>query len=271
MLPTATVLLPVHNDRRFVDEALDSVLSQDRSNVEVLVIDDASSDGTLDIVRQFQSRHDNVVVVRNDSNYGLGYTLARGVVLARGRYVIRMDADDVCMEARFERQIGFLDANPDIDIVGGAAIEIDERGTPGRVRRMPTDHEAIARAIQFCPLIHPTVAFRRDRVIAAGNYRSDLRRRQDYELWFRCLHQGLRFANLPEPLIRYRFSEHTHQKQSLSRALEQARIGWHGCRMLELPWWQRMSVLAPLIRSVLPSRIQHLAYAAMAAIDPRYE
>jgi glycosyltransferase involved in cell wall biosynthesis len=192
-----------------------------------------------------------------------------GVKEAKGKYIIIMDSDDICIEGRLKKQITFLEENPDIDIVGGAVIEIDNDNKQGITRQMPLYHEEIVSAIWACPVIHPTAAFRKNKILLAGNYDSNLRRRIDYDLWFRCIKAGLRFQNLSEPLTYYRFTYNTHRKQNLKRAVEQAQIGWKGCQLLNLPWWQYLAVMVPLLRVIFPPELSHLIYRSLAPFDPR--
>ncbi len=138
------------------------------------------------------------------------------------------------------------------------------------VSQMPLSHEQIADSIWACPLIHPTVTFKRDKILFAGNYQHQASRRQeDYELWFRCLKVGLVFANLPDVLIYYRFTSKSQQKQRLKQAIYQAQIGWNGCRMLNLPKWQYLAVMAPILRAIFPPGLSHLIYRSLAPFDPR--
>lgn len=266
---TATVLMAVYNDEKFVAEAINSILPQLKEDMELLIIDDHSTDRTSEIINDFQFQYSNIRIIRNEQNQGLGYSLALGVEQAKGKYIIRIDSDDICMPDRFAKQIHFFEDNPDIDILGGGAIEIDENGKQGVTRQMPLSHEEIIKSIWACPFIHPTVAFKRDRILQAGNYNPNIRRRQDYDLWFRCAKQGLRFANLSEPLIYYRFTASSQKKQRLNHAIDQAKIGWNGCRMLNLPLWQYLAVTVPILRAIFPPSISHIIYRSLAIFDPR--
>jgi glycosyltransferase involved in cell wall biosynthesis len=266
---SATVLMAVYNDEKFVDKAVDSILSQLNDEVEFLIVDDCSSDASATILNAFANENPKIRVIRNSENRGVGYCAWLGMLEARGKYVIRMDSDDICFPNRIKRQITFLEENPEIDIVGAAAIEIDNQGNQGRLRQMPLTHDDIAKTIWACPIIQPSVAFRRDRILLAGNYNPQLRRQEDYELWFRCLMLGLRFANLSEPLVYYRFTPSSHRKQTLKIAFQQAKIGWNGCWMLKSPWWQYFAVTVPVVRAVFPPSFSHLIYRLLASFDPR--
>lgn len=266
---TATILMSVYNDEQFVKEAINSVLSQLKEDMELLIIDDHSTDESSEILKDFADKSSRIRLIRNEENKGLGYCLAIGTEKAKGKYIIRMDADDICLPDRFAKQINFLEENPDIDILGGGAIEIDEKRNQGLTRRMPLSHEEIIKVIWANPFIHSTVAFRREKILNVGNYNAKIRRRQDYDLWFRCAKEGLQFANLAEPLIYYRFTANSQKKQRLSQAIDQAKIGWKGCQMLNLPLWQYLAVAVPIVRAVFPPSISHLIYRSLAIFDPR--
>jgi glycosyltransferase involved in cell wall biosynthesis len=265
----ATVLMAVYNDENFVAQSVESILSQLTAQIELLIIDDCSSDNSAEILQNFAQKDSRIRIIRNVANLGVGYCRYLGVKEAKGKYIIIMDSDDICIEGRLKKQITFLEENPNIDIVGGAVIEIDNTNKQGTIRQMPLHHEEIVKAIWACPVMHPTVAFRKNRILLAGNYDPNLRRRIDYDLWFRCLNAGLKFANLSEPLTYYRFTPNTHRKQNLKRAFEQAQIGWQGCQLLNLPWWQYLAVMVPLMRAIFPPSLSHLIYRSLAPFDPR--
>jgi glycosyltransferase involved in cell wall biosynthesis len=266
---TATVLMAVYNDEKFVKEAINSVLSQLKEDMELLIIDDHSTDKSSEILKDFAEQYSRIRLIRNQENKGLGYCLALGTQKARGKYIMRMDGDDICLCDRFTKQINFLEENPHIDILGGGAIEIDENEKQGVIRQMPLSHEEIMKVIWANPFIHSTVAFRREKILNVGNYNAKIRRRQDYDLWFRCAKQGLRFSNLGESLIYYRFTANSQKKQRLSQAIDQAKIGWKGCQMLNLPLWQYLAVGVPIIRALFPPSASHLIYRALGVFDPR--
>jgi len=266
---TATVLMAVYNDEKFVAQCIESIVPQLTDNMELVIVDDCSSDRTKEILEFFSNADSRIRIIRNAENRGAGYSRYLGVKEAKGKYIIIMDSDDICIQGRFEKQIVFLDENNDIDIVGGSVIEIDNNNQQGSMRSMPLSHDQIAKNIWACPIAQPTVAFRRDQILLAGNYNPDLLRREDYELWFRCLKAGLSFQNLSEPLTYYRFTPNTHRKQNLKRAVEQAQIGWKGCQLLDLPWWQYVAVMVPLLRAIFPPALSHLIYRSLAPFDPR--
>ena len=267
--PAVSVLMSVYNGRPFLSRAIDSVNNQTFEDFEFLIIDDASTDGSLEVIRDWCTRDGRIRVIENKVNRGLGYCLKRGVKEARAPLVARMDDDDVSLPHRLERQVTYLSEHPEVDVVSSWAIDCDAEEKPIRIRQCPISHEEICRLIWTIPFIHPAVMFRQSAIIKVGSYDPSLRRRQDYDLWFRCAAAGLRFANIPEPLIKYRFTGDYYRKNDWRVALEQVRIGWRGCNLVGAGPIAYLGVTAPLVRALLPGPVQQLAHRAMNRFDPR--
>jgi glycosyltransferase involved in cell wall biosynthesis len=198
-----TVLMSVHNDLRYVPQAVDSILRQSFDDFEFLILDDGSTDGSADYLAELPDPR--VRLVRNETNLGLTRSLNRGLDLARGAFVARMDADDVAMPQRLARQVEFLEAQPEIGIVGSSRVLIDEAGdVVAHAPAAETDVRIRWKCLLGNPFAHPAVMIRRD-VLERHALRYDERYRtaQDYELWTRLL-AVTKGHNLPEALIRYR-------------------------------------------------------------------
>ena len=201
--PLVTVLMSAYNDRRYLPEAVDSVLRQSFEDFELLVLDDGSTDGSADYLATVADPR--VRVARNERNLGLTRSLNRGLDLAAGLYVARMDADDVAAPRRLARQVEFLDRHPHVGIVGSARRLIDESGEPIAHAPAAVDDVAVRwKCLLGNPFGHPTVMFRLH-LLNAHKMRYDERYRtaQDYDLWSRLL-AVTRGHNLPEPLLHYR-------------------------------------------------------------------
>jgi len=255
-----------------LESALRSVWDQQELKPDQLVL---VKDGPLpkileDQLHRWQDRlGDQAVTVSLPENHGLSTALNAGLAHCRHDLVARMDADDISLPARFAKQVAQFVANPSLSIAGTFVQEIDEHTKRGHTRRVPTRHEQILDSLYLCPLIHPTIMFRKSEILRAGGYNEKLQRRQDYELWFRCAKQGLAFGNLPEILLLYRFNAGTHKKQSVKMALQQSMIGYRGSRELGLSACKRMACFVPFLRSLLPAPFQHRAYRVLKTLDPR--
>ncbi len=203
--PTISVLLPVYNAGEYLRVALDSVLSQTRSDMEVIVVDDGSRDHSAQIVRSYD---DPRIQFSQQENHGLAWTLNRAAGLARGRYLARMDQDDVALPRRFELQAAYLDAHPRVFLLGTAAEIWEEDNPTGRHHRHPTDPLELAFAQLFDNhFVHSSVMFRREILDTVGGYSTEKSRQpEDFELWSRVARRH-EIANLPEVLQVYRERE----------------------------------------------------------------
>lgn len=204
--PLISVVMPVHNGLPYLNQAIESVLSQSLGDFELICIDDASSDGSAAVLAAIQDPR--LRLVRNRKQSGLAMVLNRGLRLARGKYWARMDADDVSLPRRLELQALFLERHSEISLVGAWAKTI---GLPKeQVWKFPLAAEAIKAELLFnSPLIHSSVMLRREDFQRKGlRYDKTVEHAQDYELWERAA-QKLQLANLPKVLLRYRI----HAKQ----------------------------------------------------------
>ena len=196
--------MAVHNGEQYLAEALDSVVAQTLSDFEVVVVDDASTDGTSAILDAYAGRDGRFVVLRNEENRKLAASLNRGLAACRAPLVARADADDVNLPRRFERQVAFLDRHPEVGVVGTAFHMVDPDGHHRSTKSYVTDHATIrARQLFMSSLLHPSVMFRADVVRSVGGYDEAYWTAQDSDLWTR-LRDRTQFANLPDALVRYR-------------------------------------------------------------------
>lgn len=200
--PVVSVLVPIFNSASYVEEAVYSVINQTFRDFEILLIDDGSTDDTEAILHHLIHLDNRIRLVQREHR-GLTESLNEGIRLARGEYIARMDSDDFSRPSRLEKQIKFLNKYPSITVCG-CSMEIYEK--PGHYWKVPLEHEAImARMLFECCLFHPTTMFRKSIVSEFGCYSADRAVAQDYDLWQRMGASGrVRFANLKEPLVRYR-------------------------------------------------------------------
>jgi glycosyltransferase involved in cell wall biosynthesis len=207
--------MPAYNAEAFIGEALDSLLGQTLADIEVIVVDDASTDRTAAVVSAAVDPRVRLVALDRNG----GDIAARNIALrlARADLVAAMDADDVCSRERLRLQVDFLDRHPEIDVLGTQIDLIDGVGRTLGSRRYPLDHAAILRAMpRWNPLAHPTVLVRRT-VLERGGGWQYMPTAGDYATWSRLAREGARFANLPDVLLHYRI----HATASKRAKLEQ--------------------------------------------------
>ncbi len=193
--------MPVYNGERYLREALDSLLRQTCPYFELLIIDDGSTDQSAAIIQSCQD--ERIRLVHNERNLGLIATLNKGLELARGEFIARMDCDDVSLPHRLERQLAYMERHPDVVLAGSWFDKL--QGQRSSLVRMPCDHEAIRFFLIFDnAFLHSSIMLRRAWLDATGfRFDPDFPYAEDYELWARISRHG-QVANIPEVLVRYR-------------------------------------------------------------------
>ncbi|MEM5427373.1 glycosyltransferase family 2 protein [Cupriavidus oxalaticus] len=215
MAPTISILLPAWNAEHTLDLALRSLLTQTFEDFEVLVLDDGSTDGTVAVAKGIADPR--VRVIEDGRRLGLARRLNVGIDMACGRYIARMDADDVSFPERFARQVGFLDAHPDVDLVGCRAVAFRSDGEILGLLPFAGSHEAMcARPWRGIPLPHPGWMGRREWFIRYHYGLPEVMRAEDQELLLRS-HAESRFACLEEVLLGYRQGSFNLRKTLLAR------------------------------------------------------
>lgn len=203
--PAITVLTPVYNNARYMVLGIESILKQTYSNFEYVLVDDGSTDDSLEILRRFE-RKDPRIRILDRPNTGYIGALNDGLALARAPIIARMDADDVAMPDRFEKQLQYLEKHPECVAVGGRVLLIDSDGDPIREMCAEQTHEEIDAAHlagRGGTIVHPAMMTRREALRAIGGYRSDFPWAEDLDLLLRLAEVG-RLANLPDLVLHYR-------------------------------------------------------------------
>lgn len=204
-VPLISVLMPAYNARRYLREAVDSILAQTFGDFEFIIIDDGSTDDTPAILKSYAAR-DRRIRIQSGPNEGVSASLNKALALARGEFVARMDADDVSLPTRFEKQVQFLQQRPNYVLVGSRCMLIDPDGFPICEKTdIAFEHEEIDSLLlrMSWPLVHPAVMIRTDALRKVGGYDTRYRTNQDHDLFLRLGEVG-RLANLSEVLLNYR-------------------------------------------------------------------
>lgn len=197
------MLLPVYNGEKYVAATIESVLTQSFESFELLILDDGSTDRTPQILAACARRDPRIRVLRHD-NQGVGYTLNRGLLEARGELLAEIGADDLALPGRLMKQVEFLSKNAEHVLVGGYLRIIDPHDVPIGLRKYPTSDRILRNSLLlYNPFASPSIMYRRDAALAAGGYSSRFRACEDYDFVLRIAKCG-RIANLPEPLTAYR-------------------------------------------------------------------
>ena len=203
--PVVSVVMPVFNAAPFLASALASVQAQTFGNFEIIAVDDGSTDGSAAILDRAAATEPRLRVIRRP-NTGIVGALNDGLAVARGEFIARMDADDLCLPDRFARQVEYLGQHPDCVGLGSAFRFIDDRGAHLKECRRQTEHDAIERDLlggDGGAIIHPAAMFRRDAVVRAGGYREAAQWVEDLDLYLRLARLG-QLSNLDAVLLHYR-------------------------------------------------------------------
>ena len=228
-----SIVLPIFNAERYLKSAMSSLLSQTFRDVEVIAVDDGSTDRSSAILAEFRKADSRVHAIARP-NTGIVGALNDGISVARGDFVARMDADDICLPRRIEKQVGFLMQNPKCLAVGSDVLYTDPEGDP-LMRHYPAqDHETIVSNLlngDGGAIVHPSVMFRKEGLIATGGYRARYEWIEDLDLFLRLSDAG-RLANLPDVHLHYR--QHLQSVNHLRRDRIAMRMELVNCRRLVL-------------------------------------
>ena len=255
--PQISVIMGIYNCASTLTEALESLLSQTFQQFKVIMCDDGSLDDTVSVARDFVHRYpDKFILIRNERNMGLNYTLNHCLEYADTEYVARMDGDDISLPTRFEKEIDFLDKHKDIAIVSSPMIYFDENGdfrTGGGGNKFPGKQDFIA-GTPFChaPCMVRTEAYR-----AVGGYSVDpkLLRVEDYHLWFKMYAKGYRGYILPEPLYKMRDDRNAVARRTWRNRINEFHVRRIGYSMLSIPWHKRVWMFRPIAVGLMPNFI----------------
>ena len=219
--------------------------------------EDGSSDNTYTVAEEYARLHDNIILLRNECNMGLNYTLNRCLEYADTEYIARMDGDDISLPNRFEKEITFLDAHPEYAVVSAPMIHFDENGdfcikkgtTNGEVKK--TDF------IKGPPINHAPCMARTSAFKTVGGYSINKRllRVEDYHLWFKLYAAGYKLFMLNIPLYKMRDDINAYKRRSFKYRLNEVYVRFIGYKMIHLPWYVSFYSLRPIIVSLLPSAI----------------
>lgn len=204
-MPKISVVMPVFNTEKYLDEAIQSILEQTFTDFEFIIIDDGSTDNSLDIIRRYQNKDGRIVIISR-KNKGLVYSLNEGIKKAKGKYIARMDADDISLPDRFENQINFMKSN-NIDICGSSIVLFNNNKIIGKQSTPTTDVDIKFTLMFMSAFAHPTVVM--DRKIFDRLKYQQYTYAEDYKLWTDIALHGYKMGNLDMPLLKYR----VHQSQ----------------------------------------------------------
>ncbi|MDD4156759.1 MAG: glycosyltransferase family 2 protein [Candidatus Cloacimonetes bacterium] len=211
--------MSVYNSENFLVETIESILNQTFRDFEFIIINDCSTDNSLQIIKEYSKKDGRIILINNKINLGLTKSLNIGIKKAKGKYIARIDGDDIALRERLKIQYDFLEKNMDIFLVGSGAYNVDEKGKVITINKPLTEVEDIEKKLltQNC-LYHPTIMFRNEGFM----YREKFTYTQDYDFYLNLLSNDKKISNIFEPLIKYRINPNaiSWSKQSKQKYFE---------------------------------------------------
>lgn len=256
-MPKVSVIMAVKNGERFLREAVESILVQTFTDFEFIIIDDGSADKTADMLKAFSYKDPRVKIITNAHNVGLTKSLNIGLRVARGEYIARMDADDVAMPERFEKQVKFLDEHADIGVVGAWAKVVDDSGVEVDRFDWETDARIVKKnLIKWNNIIHSLAMMRRSVIDKVGGYDESFQYAQDYDLWLRIAVAN-KLCNLPEFLLYYRMSNVSiTANKNNKQALCALRARWNAIKRGQYSPFAIVYLLRPIASIVFSRKLK---------------
>lgn len=260
-MPKVSVAMGIYNVGSTLSEALDSLFNQTFQDFEVILCNDGSTDNTLDVAKKYKEKYpDKIVIIENEKNMGLNYTLNHCLEHCQGRYVARMDGDDLCDTTRFQKQVNFLDKHPEYGFVSSIMKYFDEDGEWGesKAKEKPEALDFIY-GIPFC---HAPVMIRKEVYEAVGGYTVDKRllRVEDYNLYMKMYAIGYKGYNLQEPLYSMRDGRDAISRRVFKYRLNEFYAKCLAVKELKLPVYGYIYAIRPLLVGMLPLPIYKILH-----------
>lgn len=273
--PLISVIMPVYNAQKYLSQAIASILNQTYQNFELIIVDDASTDNSWNIIQQYKKQFKRkIMAIRMPKNINQGGDGAGNIAFsyADGDYIARMDADDIADLTRLEKQVTYMENHPDCTVLGSSAIVIDKRGKKIGTKKTPQTHSDIYKNyFTFHPMIHPTLMIRRSHLPYTDIiYKLDMPSNNDYLTFFNLITSGKQFANLEEPLLKYRIHGKNDSLSRVKKAykntmnIRMKMVREKGYRPSIKAWFT--IAIQSLVVSLLPERVLFIMYLCMRGI-----
>ena len=221
-----------------LDRAVNSILTQTYKDFEFIIYDDGSNAKASEFIRELKNRDNRIIIIGSEENNGLAFSLNKCLDKAKGRYIARMDDDDISMTERFEKQREFLENHPEFDFCGCNAEVFDEHGEWGITKR--PEHPTAKDYLKFSPYIHPTVMYRRATLMENGGYsvRKETLKCEDYEIFMRLYRTGFVGCNMQQVLFKYHVDRESYHARDFKFRLYEAKVRYEN--------FKKMGLLFPL-------------------------
>lgn len=250
-----SIIMGIYNCETTLREAIESILIQTFKSWELIMCDDGSKDNTLLVAQEYASKYENIHVYKNERNLGLNKTLNHCLKYCKGKYIARMDGDDLSSPTRLEKEYTFLTNNPEYSIVSTPMIYFDENGVfaTGKSVNQPTPLD-VMKGTPFC---HAPCMVKKEAYDAVNGYSEQniTLRVEDYDLWIRMLKRGYKGYNLDEPLYQMRDDRNAFSRRKFKFRINEAYVKAKAFILLKPPFYSIIYILRPILVGLLPSSI----------------
>lgn len=255
--PLVSIVIPVHNGEKYIKESIDSCLNQTYNNIEIIVVDDKSEDRTLEILKEYGQK---LTVIPVEKQNGLGNVINIGIRKSRGKYIARMDADDIMYPTRIEKQVQYLESNTNCVAIGGQIDIINENSKITGHRDYAIDDRDIKKnRFLFQPFAHPAVTLRKSTVEDIGSYPENMWKVEDVKFFLILSTKG-EFHNLEDTVLKYRM---TFKTESQSKMLD------HFKKTNEIRNWAIKELkIKPTVREYIIWNIQKVGVYILSIFPP---
>lgn len=257
--PSISVIMSVYNDEQHLSKAIESILNQSFKDFEFIICNDCSTDNSEKIIFDYMKIDSRIVYLKNSNNMGLAYSLNKCIEISKGKYLARMDGDDISLLNRLEKQFNFLEENPKYDVLTGQAEIIDSNDVTHTIRANRERELSLKEAVKQSCIVHPTVLMKKNSINNVGNYTiSKLTRRgQDYDLWMKLLSNNYRIYISSDICLKYREDPIMMKKRKYKYRISEFKMKYKWMKKVKAPLYFYCYAVKPLITGLIPNKILH--------------
>lgn len=253
MTAKISILMGSYNARKTIDAAIKSILNQSFTDWEFIICDDGSNDQSYELIQKYKDDK-RFIILKNEKNLGLAFTLNHCLKYATGKYIARQDADDISLPERLQKQFDYLETHSEVDVLGTQADLIDDQGQVwGELNYplKPIQKDWIVKS----SIIHATILAKRNLIMSMEGYNTKALRVEDYELWFRLLEKKYVFETLPEKLYQVHWTLNDYGRKKYIDRIREAKCRFKGYQRISAPLFAYLYVIKPLILGLLPGQL----------------
>lgn len=249
-----SVIMPMYNPKENeLRLSIESILNQTYKNFELIIIDDCSINGSVNIVKEYMKDNDKIILLHNEKNSGIEITLNTGILNSKSDYIVRMDSDDIAYPNRIETEMNFLIKHPEYDFIGS---RVDFFNDNDGIFRTTSFFGEVKKEdfLKGTPFIHPTMILKKSALVKVGYYPISYRT-EDYLLQMKLIANGFRGYIIEDICLKYRQDENNINRLNKKQRINEMKVKIKGFRMMKIKWYQYIWVLKPFLAMITPKRL----------------